>query len=125
MLFNSIIFITVFLPIALLGWFLLQKLENPIYAKLFIVGMSFWFYGYYNLIYLWILLASIFFNFVFSILMEHTGKPGMRKLLLAVGLLGNIGMLFYFKYFNFFVDNCNYLLHTDIHLEKKIGRAHV
>ena len=118
MLFNSIIFITVFLPIALLGWFLLQRLENPIYAKLFIVGMSFWFYGYYNLIYLWILLASIFFNFVFSILMEHTGKPGMRKLLLAVGLLGNIGMLFYFKYFNFFVDNCNYLLHTDIHLEK-------
>ena len=72
MLFNSIIFITVFLPIALLGWFLLQRLENPIYAKLFIVGMSFWFYGYYNLIYLWILLASIFFNFVFSILMEHT-----------------------------------------------------
>ena len=99
MLFNSIIFITVFLPIALLGWFLLQRLENPIYAKLFIVGMSFWFYGHYNLIYLWILLASIFFNFVFSILMEHTGKPGMRKLLLAVGLLGNIGMLFYFKFF--------------------------
>ena len=118
MLFNSIIFITVFLPIALLGWFLLQRLENPIYAKLFIVGMSFWFYGYYNLFYLWILLASIFFNFMFSVLMEHMGKPGMRKLLLAVGLLGNIGMLFYFKYFNFFVDNCNYLLHTDIHLEK-------
>ena len=118
MLFNSIIFISVFLPIALLGWFLLQRLENPIYAKLFIVGMSFWFYGYYNLFYLWILLASIFFNFMFSVLMEHMGKPGMRKLLLAVGLLGNIGLLFYFKYFNFFVDNCNYLLHTDIHLEK-------
>ena len=118
MLFNSIIFITVFLPMSLLGWFLLQKLENPVYAKLFMVGMSFWFYGYYNLFYLWILLASIFFYFMFSILMEHTGKPGMRKCLLAVGLLGNIGLLFYFKYFNFFIDNCNYFLHTDIHLEK-------
>ena len=118
MLFNSIIFITVFLPMALLGWFLLQKLDNPVYAKLFMTGMSFWFYGYYNLFYLWILLASIFFNFVFSILMERAGKPGMRKSLLAAGLLGNIGLLFYFKYFNFFIDNCNYFLHTDIHLEK-------
>lgn len=118
MLFNSIIFITIFLPLALLGWFLLQRLENPVYAKLFMIGMSFWFYGYYNLFYLWILLASIFFNFVLSILMEHTGKPAVRKGLLAAGLLGNIGLLFYFKYFNFFIDNCNYFLHTDIHLEK-------
>ena len=118
MLFNSIIFITIFLPVALLGWFLLQRLENPVYAKLFMAGMSLWFYGYYNLFYLWILLASIFFNFVLSILMEHTGKPAVRKGLLAAGLLGNIGLLFYFKYFNFFIDNCNYFLHTDIHLEK-------
>lgn len=118
MLFNSIIFITFFLPMALLGWFLLQKLDNPVYAKLFMTGMSFWFYGYYNSFYLWILLASIFFNFVFSVLMERTGKPGIRRSLLAAGLLGNIGLLFYFKYFNFFIDNCNYFLHTDIHLEK-------
>lgn len=35
MLYNSVVFIIVFLPIALLGWFLLQRLENPGFAKLF------------------------------------------------------------------------------------------
>ena len=48
MLFNSVIFITVFLPIALLGWYVLQRLENPGPAKAFLIGMSLWFYGYYN-----------------------------------------------------------------------------
>ncbi len=62
MLFNSVIFIVLFLPMALAGWFLLQKLENPAYAKAFLVGMSLWFYGYYNVSYLWILLASLGLN---------------------------------------------------------------
>ncbi len=38
--------------------------------------------------------------------------------MLGAGLLGNLGLLFYFKYFNFFVDNCNFFLHAGIELEK-------
>ncbi len=116
MLFNSVIFIAVFLPLGLLGWFLLQRLENPFFAKLFLVGMSFWFYGYYNLQYLWILLASLAGNYLVSLLLEKrcTG----RRALAACGILGNLGLLFYFKYFNFFLDNCNFFLHTDIRMEK-------
>lgn len=68
MLFNSVIFIAVFLPIALAGWFLLNRLKKPYYAKAFLTGMSLWFYGYYNLSYLWILLGSIFFNYGVSCL---------------------------------------------------------
>lgn len=122
MLFNSVIFITIFLPMALLGWFLLQRLENPVFAKLFLVGMSFWFYGYYNISYLWILIASLAFNYALSALMECGRKWGMKSGisggLLALGILGNLGLLFYFKYFNFFIDNCNFFLHTDIRIEK-------
>ncbi len=115
MLFNSVIFIAVFLPIALLGWYVLQRLENPAPAKTFLIGMSLWFYGYYNIGYLWILLASLAFNYVVSGLLDrHKGSRG----LLTLGILGNLGLLFYFKYFNFFIDNCNFFLHTDIHLEK-------
>ena len=115
MLFNSVIFITVFLPIALLGWYVLQRLENPGPAKAFLIGMSLWFYGYYNIGYLWILLASLAFNYVVSGLLDrHKGS----RCLLTLGILGNLGLLFYFKYFNFFIDNCNFFLHTDIHLEK-------
>lgn len=118
MLFNSVIFLTVFLPLALVGWYFLQRLENPAYAKGFLIGMSLWFYGYYNVYYLWILLASMLFNYGLSVLLERCGHSSGRKWLLGVGITGNLGLLFYFKYFNFFIDNCNYLLHVDINIEK-------
>lgn len=118
MLFNSVVFIILFLPAALLGWFLLQRLENPIFAKLFLIGMSFWFYGYYNISYLWILIVSLVFNYGVSALLERFSGRKACTGLLAAGILGNLGLLFYFKYFNFFVDNCNFFLHTDFHVEK-------
>ena len=99
MLFNSIIFITIFLPIALIGWYGLQKLENQLYAKIFLVGMSLWFYGYYNLWYLGILLISVFINYRISRLFEVCASDRSRKALLWTGLVGNISLLFYFKYF--------------------------
>jgi len=118
MLFNSVIFITIFLPLALVGWFLLQKWENPTPAKAFMVGMSLWFYGYYNIHYLWILLISLGFNYLLSDLFERLDEHSGRKGLLYAGILGNLGLLFYFKYFNFFIDNCNFFLHTDIQIER-------
>jgi len=117
MLFNSTFFIVVFLPLALAGWFLLQRLGNPIFAKIFLMGMSLWFYGYYNVRYLWILVVSMVFHYMLSLLFVKT-TGAMRRMVLYLGILGNLGMLFYFKYFNFFVDNCNYLLHTNIQIEK-------
>lgn len=118
MLFNSTFFIVIFLPIALVGWFLLQKIENPIYSKLFLLGMSLWFYGYYNPWYLFILLFSLFANFFVSFLFTKTDKKSLQKLVLCIGLLTNIGLLFYFKYFNFFIDNCNFIFNTDWSIEK-------
>ena len=118
MLFNSVIFISIFLPVAVLGWYLLQKLENPAFAKAFMIGMSFWFYGYYNISYLWVLLVSLCFNYGVSALFEMDFTVNRRRSLLSLGILGNLGLLFYFKYFNFFIDNCNYFLHTDIRLEQ-------
>lgn len=118
MLFNSVIFLTLFLPLVLVGWYLLQQLKNPTYAKVFLLGMSLWFYGYYNVSYLGILVFSLLFNYGLSILFERSKQAKGRRLLLAGGIVGNLGLLFYFKYFNFFIDNCNYLLHTDITVEK-------
>lgn len=117
MLFNSVFFITVFLPLVLVGWYGLQRLENPLYAKVFLVGMSLWFYGYYNPWYLLILLVSLAVNALCSALLEHLQRIGYRRLVFCVGLAGNIGLLFYFKYFNFFVENCNFFFHTDWSVE--------
>ena len=118
MLFNSTFFILIFLPLTLLGWYLLQQFNNPKYSKLFLFGMSLWFYGYYNPWYLFILLFSLFVNFFFSALFTLRVHYGIRRILLYASLFANLGLLFYFKYFNFFVDNCNILFHTDWSVEK-------
>ena len=118
MLFNSTFFIVCFLPLTLIGWYLLKKINNPIYSKLYLLGMSLWFYGYYNPWYLFILLFSLICNFTISFIFSKTEKTLSRKLTLCIGLFANIGLLFYFKYFNFFIDNCNMLFHTDWSIEK-------
>lgn len=117
MLFNSTVFIMLFLPLALTGWFLLQKFNNPVYSKIFLVGMSLWFYGYYNPKYLAILIFSLLFNYLCSRLFIRCKSPGGKRGALALGLAANIGLLFYFKYFHFFLDNCNFLFHTDWQVE--------
>lgn len=118
MLFNSVIFILLFLPLSLLGFYGLQRLADPRYARLFLIGMSLWFYGYYNPWYLALLGSSVLLNYGFSRLFTRFSTPAGRKWILGAGLTFNLGLLFYFKYFNFFIDNCNFFLHTDLQVEK-------
>lgn len=48
MLFNSYIFVLLFLPLCLVGWFSLNRLPSRKPALLFLLGMSLWFYGYFT-----------------------------------------------------------------------------
>ncbi|HKM34203.1 MAG TPA: MBOAT family O-acyltransferase [Lachnospiraceae bacterium] len=96
----------------------MKKLNNPIYAKTFLILMSLWFYGYYNPWYLIILVASLIINYVCSIGLVYMHAVAQRRTILTLGLLANLGILFYFKYFNFFIDNCRFLFHGDWQLEK-------
>ena len=116
MLFNSYIFILVFFPMCLFGYFALNHLGRYTLAQAYLLGMSLCFYGYFNPSYLAIILVSIFMNYGFTRLMEKTPgkKLKMAEMLLAVAL--NIGVLFYFKYFDFFLLNMNRLFHTDFAL---------
>ena len=118
MLFNSVVFIMAFLPLTLLGFYALQQLKNPIYEKLFLTGASLFFYGYYNPWYLLLLGGSLLLNHGCSKLFELCKGQKIRRAVLITGLFANLGILFYFKYFNFFVDNCNMLLHTDWNIER-------
>lgn len=118
MLFNSVVYITIFQPVVIGGFYLLQRLKNPLWAKLFLFGMSLVFYGYYNLSYVGILIASLLLNYGCSMFMEKTESRKVRRLISGIGVLGNLCLLFYFKYFNFFIENCNFLLHTHISIEK-------
>lgn len=117
MLFNSYLFIFIFLPFALLGWYGLNRLRAYEWAKIFLAAMSFWFYGYFNPYYLWILLISILINYTISILMQFAKTNTARGLGLFGGITANLGLLFYFKYYDFFLENINYLFRGDFHLQ--------
>lgn len=116
LLFNSYIFILVFLPLCLVGYFGLNHCKKYTLAQGFLLGMSLWFYGYFNPSYLAIILTSIVVNYLFTLLMEKTGHPLLRKIEVTAAILLNLGILFYFKYFDFFLTNLNRFAHTDFAL---------
>lgn len=117
MLFNSYIFIFIFLPIAIIGWYGLNKLYHPSFAFAFLTGMSLWFYGYFNPSYLLIIISSILVNFLISFLFDKVQKKIQRKILFYIGLIFNLGLLFVFKYYDFFIENINAVFKTGFALK--------
>lgn len=116
LLFNSYAFIFIFLPIILFGYFWLLRKRLILGSKVWLVAGSLLFYGYWNVIYIPLLLASIFVNFfVGSALANMAGenknipssKTFSSKQLLAFGVLFNVGLLAYFKYTDFLLVNFN------------------
>lgn len=113
MLFNSHIFLFVFLPLVLAGWYFLNHKNYFKLAQGYLTGMSLWFYAYLNLNYLWMMLGSCLAGYLFCLSFEKIrSKPG-RKWMLAAGCLFHLGLLGYFKYSNFFLENINAVFHTD------------
>lgn len=110
MLFNSYIFVFLFFPLCLIGYYGLLHMEKAEAAKIFLTLMSFWFYGYFNAVYLLIMAGSIAFNYFFHRLLSE--KPDKRLLFLAVA--GDLGVLFYFKYFDFFLSTINSVFGTSL-----------
>lgn len=116
MLFNSYIFILLFLPITLLGFFALSRLGKYKQANVYLLGMSLWFYAYFNVKYLPIIVISLFLNYLGHIGLERIKNNQWRKAILATVILCNVGALFYFKYFDFFLQNINVIFGTDFAL---------
>jgi len=104
MLFNSYIFIFAFLPISFVVYFVLNKYRLLLGAKVWLIGASWFFYGYWNVIYLPLLIGSIVFNFTLSKQLIKTPT----KALLLLGIGSNIAFLGYFKYTDFFIENINF-----------------
>lgn len=117
-LFNSYVFVFLFLPLCLLGYFLLNKLGKLKLANAFLLAMSLWFYAYFNHSYLLIIMSSVVLNFGIYRLLERSKKQTLRKLILLVGLAANIGIIFYFKYWDFFISNINAALKTNFALAR-------
>ncbi|OGO20865.1 MAG: alginate O-acetyltransferase, partial [Chloroflexi bacterium RBG_16_50_11] len=115
MLFNSYIFLFIFLPITLLGYHLIGKRGNSRAVIFWLVFASLFFFAWSSPYYLILISASILFNYAFGLILARPIKH--RKLVMASGVAVNILLLGYFKYTNFFIDNINALFHTSIHLD--------
>lgn len=115
LLFNSYIFILLFFPLCMFGYFALNRLRDQRVAMVFLLGMSLWFYGYFNPWYLPIMIFSIAGNYLAVKLMDKCSQA-LRKVILLAALLGNLSVLFYYKYFDFFLENMNALAGTDFAL---------
>ncbi len=155
MLFNSHIFIFVFLPLLLAGWYFLNYKRKFMLAQGYLIGMSLWFYAYVNAAYLWLLLGSCIVGWSLSLLPEKiSSKKGVnaaylwlllgscivgwslsllpekisskkgRKWIIAAGCAFHLGLLGYFKYSNFFLENINAAVGTDfsmMHIVMPVG----
>lgn len=118
MLFNSFEFIFYFLPIAFIGYFLLNKVGLYKWATLFLTCMSLFFYGYNKIEYLWIILSSVALNYALHrIFLKETDQNDKgRRHILVLGIVANVGILYYFKYFNFTIEIFNSLTGTNINM---------
>jgi len=101
MLFNSIDF-AIFLPIVfILYWFVFKDLRKQ---NILIVVASYTFYGWWDYRFLGLIFISTFVDFFVGKKLGEESQNN-RKLLLWISLLTNLGMLGFFKYFNFFAEN--------------------
>src|SRR5579863_6940383 len=99
MLFNSYIFLLVFLPLTVSGYILLNARFGKWAALNFVTLASLVFYGYWNPPYLLLILTSIVVNFFLGRLLYRAAAG--RKGLLVAGVVANLSTLAYFKYARF------------------------
>ena len=117
MLFNSYPFILAFLPLTAAVYFLLCRSALAPYSQLWLAVASLLFYGAWNPIYLPLILGSIAFNFAVSRgIYARRDLPLAAKRLLVLGVVGNLLLLGYFKYADFFIENLNLALGSHIQM---------
>lgn len=122
MLFNSYIFLFLFLPLVLIGYFLLAKLKRNVFQKGFLLASSLVFYAYFNWAYLALIVASILVNYGLAALIVRYIKkvPNHKKKTIAfvLAVLFNLLLLGFFKYYDFFITNVNQVFGTGFVLLK-------
>ncbi len=112
MLFSSIPFLYYFLPVVLICYFAApRKLKNTV-----LLATSLFFYAWGEKLLVVLFALSILIGWVIGLLTEKAQKPALRKLLMAFAVIYDLGILGYFKYSDFFIENINGVLGTEIPL---------
>ena len=105
MLFNSLDFM-IFFPIVVLGYFIIPKKIRYIW----LLVASYYFYMCWNAEYALLIGVSTLITYISGLLLGKFQKPGIRKLVVALSFISNLGILVFYKYFDFILENINLLL---------------
>ncbi len=103
MLFNSLDF-AIFLPLVFSLYWVMNGMPLR-YQNLFLVAASYLFYGWWDWRFLILILFTSSLDFIISRGLSEIGHPGKRKALLSISIITDLGILGFFKYFNFFQEN--------------------
>jgi alginate O-acetyltransferase complex protein AlgI len=103
MLFNTSVFLVFLILVFALYWGVAPK--RPVMGKLILLVSSYVFYGWWDWRFLFLIAFSSGSDFLIGKYLYQAENPAKRKLLLFLSLFQNIGLLFVFKYFNFFIDS--------------------
>ena len=104
MLFSSLVFIWYFLPIVFLAYLCIPGIRAK---NLLLLVSSILFYAWGEPKYVVLMLISIAINYTFGMLLDGAKKKEGRRILMALCLVINLGLLGYYKYFNFLVELVN------------------
>ena len=106
MVFSSNIFVFFFLPVVLAGYFLLRKRNH---RNLFLTAASLGFYAWGEPAFMFVMLGSIFMNWLFGLWVDKCGRTGKsKKLPLTLMCVMNLGLLGVYKYLMFIMNNLNW-----------------
>jgi alginate O-acetyltransferase complex protein AlgI len=107
MVFSSLIFLFSFLPFLLIGNYLWR---NRKWQNVLLFGGSLYFYAWGEKEKVFVMLGSIIVNYLIGLAMEKNDLERKRRFYLTIGIIINLGVLVYFKYTSFFIENINAVL---------------
>lgn len=110
MVFSSTIFLFLFLPITLLGYYLL----NPLYRNIFLLIASVLFYAWGEPKFVAVLLVSIIANYIFGLLVDRYRNKIQSKIVIGIMLVFNLTIFFIYKYLDFAITNINTIFGREV-----------
>ncbi len=114
MLFPTLDFALFFMVVFVVSWELRRRFEA---RKLVLLGASYFFYGYWDVRFTALLLASSLLNYAAGYLLQRQEDESKRKLIVGIAVAVNLAVLGFFKYYGFFIDSL-----TDVLVQLNIER---
>ncbi len=113
MVFSSLVFLYLFFPVNLIFYFISK---NNTYRNIVLLGFSLFFYAWGEPFFIFALLFSGVINYFFALCIDKHKGTYKSKIFMYSAVIIDLSMIGIFKYYNFFVNNVNFILNTNIGL---------